>query len=43
MTSPRRFPTPWQVEHKVLDAHDQALVYVYARERHRSKLKRKKL
>jgi hypothetical protein len=37
MTSPRRFPAPWQVEqipggYKVLDANDQALVYVYARE-----------
>jgi hypothetical protein len=37
MTSPRQFPAPWQVEqipggYKVLDANDQALVYVYARE-----------
>ena len=37
MTSPRRFPPPWQVEEipggfKVLDANGQALVYVYARE-----------
>ena len=37
MTSPRRFPPPWQVEQapggfKVLDANGQALVYVYARE-----------
>ena len=37
MTSPRRFPPPWQVEQtpggfKVLDASGQALVYVYARE-----------
>ena len=37
MTSPRRFPPPWQVEQipggfKVLDASRQALVYVYARE-----------
>ena len=37
MTSPRRFPPPWQVEpipggFKVLDANGQALVYVYARE-----------
>ena len=35
--SPRRFPSPWQVEQtpggfKVLDASGQALVYVYARE-----------
>jgi len=33
MTSPRRFPPPWQVEQipggfKVLDANGQALVYV---------------
>ncbi len=37
MTSPRRFPPPWQVEQtpggfKVLDASGQALIYVYARE-----------
>jgi hypothetical protein len=37
LTSPRRFPPPWQVEQipggfKVLDANGQALVYVYARE-----------
>jgi hypothetical protein len=37
MTSPRRFPAPWQVEeipggYKVLDANGQALAYVYARE-----------
>jgi len=37
MTSPRRFPAPWQVEqtpggYKVLNANGQALVYVYARE-----------
>jgi hypothetical protein len=37
MTTPRRFPPPWQVEqipggYKVLDASGQALVYVYARE-----------
>ena len=37
MTSPRRFPPPWQVEQTpggftVLDATGQALVYVYARE-----------
>jgi len=37
MTSPRRFPAPWQVEqilggYKVLDASGQALAYVYARE-----------
>jgi hypothetical protein len=37
MTSPRRFPPPWQVEQtpggfKVLDANGQALVYIYARE-----------
>jgi hypothetical protein len=37
MTTPRRFPPPWQVEQipggfKVLDASGQALVYVYARE-----------
>jgi hypothetical protein len=37
MTSPRRFPPPWQVEqipggYKVLDANGQALAYVYARE-----------
>jgi hypothetical protein len=37
MTSPRRFPPPWQVEQtpggfKVLDANGQALAYVYARE-----------
>jgi hypothetical protein len=37
MTSPRRFPPPWQVEqipggYKVLDASGQALAYVYARE-----------
>jgi len=37
MTSPRRFPPPWQVEQtprgfKALDANGQALVYVYARE-----------
>jgi hypothetical protein len=37
MTSPRRFPPPWQVEQtpggfKVLDANGQAIVYVYARE-----------
>ena len=37
MTSPRRFPPPWQVEQtpggfKMLDASGQALIYVYARE-----------
>jgi hypothetical protein len=37
MTSPRRFPPPWQVEQipggfKVLDASGQSLAYVYARE-----------
>jgi hypothetical protein len=37
MTSPRRFPPPWQVEQtpggfKVLDANGQTLAYVYARE-----------
>jgi hypothetical protein len=37
MTSPRRFPPPWQVEQthggfKVVDADGQALIYVYARE-----------
>ena len=37
MTSPRRFPAPWQVEQipggfKVVDANGQSLVYVYARE-----------
>jgi len=37
MTSPRRFPPPWEVEqipggYKVLDASSQALVYIYARE-----------
>ncbi len=37
MTSPRRFPPPWQVEQtpggfKVLDSSGQALIYVYARE-----------
>jgi len=37
MTSPRRFPPPWEVEqipggYKVLDASGQALIYVYARE-----------
>ena len=37
MTSPRRFPPPWQVEQtpggfKVIDASGQALVYVYARD-----------
>ena len=37
MTSPRRFPPPWQVEQtpggfKVLDASGQALAYIYARE-----------
>jgi hypothetical protein len=37
VTSPRRFPPPWQVEQipggfKVLDASSQALVYIYARE-----------
>jgi hypothetical protein len=37
MTSPRRFPPPWQVEQtpggfKVLDANGQALAYVYGRE-----------
>ena len=37
MTSPRRFPPPWQVEQtpggfKVRDASSQALVYIYARE-----------
>ncbi len=37
MTTPRRFPPPWQVEQipggfKVLDANGQALAYVYARE-----------
>jgi hypothetical protein len=37
MTSPRRFPPPWQIEQtpggfKVLDASGQALAYVYARE-----------
>jgi hypothetical protein len=37
MTSPRRFPVPWQAEQtpggfKVLDASGHALVYVYARE-----------
>jgi hypothetical protein len=37
MTSPRRFPAPWQVEqipggYKVLDASGQALAYVYGRE-----------
>jgi hypothetical protein len=36
MTSPRRFPPPWQVEQtpggfKVFDANGQALVHVYAR------------
>jgi hypothetical protein len=44
MTSPRRFPPPWQVEQipggfKVLDANGQALVYVYAREtRHEAEI-----
>jgi len=37
MTSPRRFPPPWQVQQipggfKVLDASGQALAYIYARE-----------
>jgi hypothetical protein len=37
ITSPRRFPPPWQVEQipggfKVVDANGQALVYVYGRE-----------
>jgi hypothetical protein len=37
MTTPRRFPPPWQVEQipggfKVLDASGQALAYIYARE-----------
>ena len=37
MTSPRRFPPPWQVEQtpggfKVLDASGQALAYICARE-----------
>ena len=38
MTSPRRFPPPWQVEQTrggfkvVVDASGQAIAYVYARE-----------
>jgi len=37
MTSSPRFPAPWTVEqipsgYKVLDANDQALAYIYARE-----------
>jgi hypothetical protein len=37
MTSPRRFPPPWEVEQmaggfKVLDANGQSLAYAYARE-----------
>jgi hypothetical protein len=37
MTSPHRFPPPWQVEQtsggfKVLDATGQSLAYIYARE-----------
>ena len=37
MTSPRRFPPPWQVEQtpggfKVVDANGQSIAYVYARE-----------
>jgi hypothetical protein len=37
MTSPRRFPTPWQVQQtpggfKVLDANGHAVAYCYGRE-----------
>ena len=37
MTSPRRFPPPWQVEqipggYKVVDSTGQSLAYVYGRE-----------